>query len=111
MTFFSEKYQNFMRYPFERRLGNLAVNFNRIAEYATQTDKALYFIQETKYLTDWCAIDSALETQLELQAAQRKLSKWSNHWEEISQTPEKTIQAQTEARAISQRLLEIAGLT
>ena len=110
MIFFSDKYQNFMRYPTERRLGNLAVNFNRIADYSTQTDKALYFIRETKYLTDWCAIESDLETQLELQAAQRKLSKWSNHWVEISQTPAKTTQVQTEARAISQHILEMAGL-
>jgi hypothetical protein len=98
------KQENFMRYPLERRLGNVAVNFHRIAEHLN-SDKALYFIKETKYLTDWCAQDCSLETQLELQAAQRTLARWSNRWATLEPSA-----AQAEARAIANRLLEMAGL-
>ena len=103
----------FMRHSTERKLGNVAVNLNRIAAYADKPDgneQALYFIQETKYLVDWTAPELELDGQLALQAVQRSLAKWDNHWAQIWEDSEKKNVAQQEARVMSEQILAMAGL-
>jgi hypothetical protein len=108
-----ERQAKFMRHPLERKLGNLAVNFNRIATYSQQDqarDEVLFFVRESKYLADWTALEAELNLQEQLLEMQRVLAKWSNHWQSIWNDQSQKTQLQTQARAWSERLLVIAGL-
>ena len=105
--------ERFLRHAQPRQFGNLSTNLNRIALYTDQgatPDQILYFINESKHFTEWTALDANLEIQIELLEMQRQISRWTMLWNEVWNNLEKRQEMQAKARAMSEKLLEWAGL-
>jgi hypothetical protein len=106
-TDFEKRKVGFLRQPFHRQLGALAVNVKRIATHsngATTKEGNLFWVTETLYFTEWTLLEAPKNLNEDLVQLRAKLSSWQSTWEEIWSAPEKKLSMQTEAIAFSEKL-------
>ncbi len=85
MTKYARK-EKFIKDPISRRLGNLAVNLNRVGVFAEKNtpESVRKLLDESIRVIEWTAMETIPETseilvQYQVQLAQWKLS-WANTW-------------------------------
>jgi hypothetical protein len=106
--------ERFLRDATPVRLGNLASTLGHIATLVPQslhTRGVKKMVDEAAWFVEWAVPEmSDVEEQAELVDLQRQLSKWRNHWEEISGDETARLQVARVAARWSSRVLEISGL-
>jgi hypothetical protein len=106
-TDFEKRKAGFLRQPFHRQLGTLAVNVKRIATHsddAATKEGSLFWVTETLHFTQWTMIGAPENLKADLAQLQEKLSGWQLDWESIWSTPNKKSMMQAEAIAFSEQL-------
>ncbi len=90
------------------QLGGLASNLNRIAWCAGQDDRAaaLPLLMESKYFTEWAAVQGSPEQQALLADVQVELARWERSWG--ARIP--TVAITEQAKQWSAKLLTASGL-
>jgi hypothetical protein len=95
------------------RLGGLSANLARIK---TLTGKAIcqntieYLIKESKFFIEWTAMDTDIDTTVELVELQLQLALWQLRWVQIWADPEQRMEVAEQAKIWSDRILERSGL-
>lgn len=95
------------------RLGGLAANLARIKSFSDHPDHrdvVERLLEESKFMIEWTARDTALDVQAELVELQVQLSCWQYRWQDIWVDPEKRASVAQLAGAWSQRVLKLSGL-
>ena len=103
----------YLRFPVAARLGNLASNLARIADFsALMNDSAPVagVLDESKYFIEWTAHETEVETAAQLAELQRQLAAWQLNWRQIWDDPAQRAQVAQESRAWSERVLRMSGL-
>ncbi len=95
------------------RFKQLAREFEELAlrlENQFNPEKTKIYAREIMLLIEHSTKETTTEQVTALATSQRLLGNWRKNWEELWNNSNQRIQAQAEARAISQNLLEMAGL-
>ena len=95
------------------RFKQLAREFEEFAlqlENQFNTEKTKTYAREIMLLIEHSTKETNTEQVTALATSQRLLGNWRKNWEELWNNSNKRTLAQAEARAISQNLLEMAGL-
>jgi len=96
------------------RLGGLSANLARIK---TLTGKAIsqntieYLIRESKFFIEWTALDTDIDTTVELVELQIQLALWQLRWTKIWADPVQRMEVSTQAQIWSDRILERSQFT
>ncbi len=105
-------YQSFTKQTLPRRIGNLAVTVNRFADALEQhPERASSFMQEAMWFMEWIGTNLEPEQINLLITTQKQMVHWRKNWDLTMQNESKRQQAQQEARAMSQKFLQWAGLS
>ena len=99
----------YLRDEWPRQVGNLASTLARLSSRAgdTRYDQVVAnLLREGALLMDWCAPNVPLELATDLASMQRELVLWREIWPDASARALLVFRA----RAMSDRLLEAAGL-
>ncbi|MCY7334074.1 MAG: hypothetical protein LH649_15785 [Pseudanabaena sp. CAN_BIN31] len=95
------------------RLGGLSANLARIK---TLTGKAIsqntieYLIRESKFFIEWTAMDTDIDTTVELVELQLQLALWQLRWTKIWADPVQRMEVAEQAKIWSDRILARSGL-
>jgi len=95
------------------RLGGLSANLARIK---TLTGKAIskntieYLIRESKFFIEWTAMDTDIDTTVELVELQLQLALWQLRWTKIWADPAQRMEVAEQAKIWSDRILARSGL-
>ncbi len=95
------------------RLGGLSANLARIK---TLTGKAIsqntieYLIRESKFFIEWTAMDTDIDTTVELVELQLQLALWQLQWTRIWADPAQRMEVAEQAKIWSDRILARSGL-
>ena len=95
------------------RLGGLSANLARIK---TLTGKAIsqntieYLIRESKFFIEWTAMDTDIDTTVELVELQLQLALWQLQWTRIWADPVQRMEVAEQAKIWSDRILERSQL-
>jgi hypothetical protein len=104
-------YRSFTKQTLPRRIGNLAVTVNRFADALEQhPERASGFMQEAMWFMEWIGTSLEPEQIHLLVASQRQMAHWRKNWDATVQNESNRQQAEQEARAMSQKFLQWAGL-
>jgi hypothetical protein len=108
MTKYARK-EKFIKDPISRRLGNLAVNLNRVGVFAEKNtpESVRNLLDESIQFIEWTAADTSPETTEILIRYQVQLAHWKLSWEKTWFSPngQETIILQT--KKMSDSILEI----
>ena len=113
MKDYSQTQARYLRFPVPARLGNLASNLARIADFSAMMDNAAQVagvVDESKYFIEWTAGETEIETAAQLAELQRQLALWQLNWRQIWDDPTQRAQVAQESRAWSERVLQMSGL-
>ena len=100
--------QRLMREEPRKRLGHLAADLLRIANFieSGSANEAKPILRESKWFAEWIAPDAPLETQVMLAETQLALAIWERGW--LNGSPVATMR--DDAQQKSDELLKLAGL-
>ncbi len=107
-TDFEKRKVGFLKQPFPRRLGNLAVNVKRIAAHSDDTTRegALFWLTETRHFAEWTMKDAPENLQGHLSQLIKQLSDWELNWNELWANSEKKSELQNTTKSWSNILFE-----
>jgi hypothetical protein len=91
----------------------LAANLARIKSFSDHPghrDVVESLLDESKFLIEWTAPDVELDLQVELVELQLQLARWQRAWKDIWANPAQRSAVARQARAWSERVLEMSGL-
>ena len=99
--------ERFIKDPISRRLGNLAVNLNRIGVFAQKntSESVRNLIGESVRFIEWTAMDTTPETTETLVEFQIQLSRWNQRWETVWTNESQQIIERT--KIMSDQILEM----
>jgi hypothetical protein len=95
------------------RLGGLAANLRRIGSFSAQPangQAVQSLVEESKQFIEWTAQDSEIDTAAELVELQIQLARWQHNWPAEWSDPELRRQMADQARAWSDRVMQLSGL-
>ena len=95
------------------RLGGLAANLARVSSFAkhpANREAVNSLLDESKHFIEWTAREAELDTAAELVELQIQLARWQLDWTDIGADAAQRTQVATQARAWSDRMLELSGL-
>ena len=102
----------YSRLSWQQRLGNLASTLARSAtasQHKGTTTSVPDLLREGMWIIEWSAPDAPLEILVELASMQRELGLLRQAWERDAPAIQPVIAFR--ARAMSERVLELSGLT
>jgi hypothetical protein len=105
--------QRFLRDALPIRLGGLAATLGRISSSARQSESPLAvteLLDEAKHLIEWTAAETEPETAAELVQIQRLITIWQKVWGKNHSGSEQRLLLSVEAKAWSDKVLELSGL-
>ena len=105
--------ERYARFEVPVRLGNLASNLARIANFSSLVDNpdiVVGVLDESKYFIEWTAGETEIETAAQLAELLRQLARWQLNWRQIWDDPAQRAQVAQESRAWSERVLQMSGL-
>ena len=109
--------ERYLRDGLQTRLGGLAANLARIASFADRPTEGgsysaavAHLLEESKWFIEWNGTTAPLETQAELVELQIQLAVWHRAWEQRRMDERRRREMIEQARAWSNRLLELSGL-
>jgi hypothetical protein len=79
MKDYSQTQARYLRFPVPARLGNLASNLDRIADFSAMMDNpapVARVFDESKHFIEWAAGEAEIETAAQLVELQRQLARW-----------------------------------
>ena len=113
MNDLSEIRSRYLRDELPIRLGNLASNLAHISSYAKggkNPNAVERLLRESRYFIEWTAAETAIDTAAELVEMQVQLAWWYDHWPEEQAKPVQLAKITQQARAWSERVLDLSGL-
>jgi hypothetical protein len=113
MNELAEKQVRYLRDELPVRLGNLASNLAHISSFAKGGKNPVAverLLGESRFFIEWTAAETEIETAAELVEMQVQLSWWYHHWKEEQTKPLQLTKITQQARAWSDRVLDLSGL-
>lgn len=105
--------ERYLRDGLEIRLGGLAANLARLASFSGRMKhhgSVEYLLEESKWFIEWNVPDASLEMQAELVELQIQLAVWHRAWQQGRMEGDLLHDMIAQARAWSDRVLELSGL-
>lgn len=105
--------ERYLRDELPVRLGGLAANLARIKSFSDHPDHrdvVESLLDESKFFIEWIVPDAGLDLQEKLVELQIQLARWQRAWADIWADPVRRTAIAEQARAWSERVLEISGL-
>jgi hypothetical protein len=105
--------ERYLHDPLPVRLGGLTANLARIKSFSNHPDHrdvVESLLDESKFFIEWTAPDAELDLQAELVELQVQLAWWQRVWKDIWANPAQRTAVAGQARAWSERVLEMSGL-
>ena len=113
MKDYSQLQARYLRFPVPARLGNLASNLARIADFSLMMDapaQVVRVLDESNYFIEWTAGETEVDTAAQLAELQSQLARWQDDWPQIWEDPARRAQVAQASRAWSERVLQMSGL-
>jgi hypothetical protein len=113
MKDWTAKRERYLRESVPNRLGELAANLARIASFCSNDlnqDAVASLIEESKFFSEWTAIDAGIDRAAELVECQVQLARWQLGWSSIWADEAKRNTIAERAKNWAERILEMSGL-
>ena len=113
MRDFAESRKRYLSDPVPIRLGNLASNLARIADFVEslqEDDVVPNLLEESISFIEWTIGDAVPEVRKDLRTVQNRLALWQNRLAAILRNTSERMTMISEARQWSERLLADSGI-